>query len=155
MDDLICEALGRVLQQDEALIVYVEPPEAVNDYPAALVLETEGVGGLRAYRGGWGASVTVRVVILVRPRVELPEAISSARPWVRRGLALFLAHDELKAVTGDIALGDLTAIEWSVGQMVYADTRWSSVEFELTYETDVQIAVTCDGIGTYVDTHTK
>jgi hypothetical protein len=154
MDDLICDALGRVLQQDEALDVYVYPPESVIDYPAAVILETDGAGSREAYRGSWGVMVSVRVVILVQPRVELAEAVEAARPWARRVLALLAAHDELKAMPDDIPLADLDTIEWTSGRLDYAGTAWAAVDFELAYRTDLQIAVACSGIGEHVDTHT-
>lgn len=149
MDDVIAEALGRVLALEDSLAdVWVYPPEAVFDYPAALVLGSEGVSRRDAYRGGWVAAVSVRLLVLVKPRVELEEAIEAARPWVSTILERLVSHDELQATSEEDPVARLESVDWLVGRVAYAGTDWAAVDFDLSYEKWVHVAVSCDGIGT-------
>lgn len=148
LDDIIAAALGDVLELDDDLAeVWVNPPEDVVDHPAALILGSTGEGTRDAYRGGWAADVTMRVLILVRPRVELAEAIEAARPWAGQILGLLASHDELQAVSGDDPIARLTRATWTVGRVAYAGVDWAAVDFTLVYEMWMQIVVSCDGIG--------
>ena len=142
--DAIAAAVGAILETDEEIKrVFVEPPESVTDYPAALVLEINGETAREGYGGLWEAEVKIRVWLLAVPRRHLPVAVKAARPWVPRLLGLFQRHDMLAATEGDEELGEITGLAWTLGNLAYAKIDHAGVELIITARVDQQVLLTC------------
>lgn len=160
MDDLLIAALADVLRTDTAIhTVHETPPESLVDTPAAVLLESTGEAARDSYRGGWASEVQVRLVLYVTPRTHLPEAVTAARPWVARLLALLSENDAplYQAPTPEpedeedpppeppdpVATGELLRLAWSLGVQQYAKTMYAVVEITATYRTEFTVPVTC------------
>ena len=142
--DEIAEAIAGILGLSEDLArVFEHPPESVSDYPCAIVLEVNGREERAGIGGLWEANATARVWILARPRRNLPEDITAARPWVGRLLTLFEMHDELAVEEDDEPLGEITRLAWKLGNLEYAGIQHAGVELEIEMRLDRQVVYGC------------
>lgn len=144
MSNSVAEAVGRTLRLDDQLKkhVFVDPPEGVHDYPAALVLETSGDSDREGFQGLWDVEVTVRVWVLIETRRDLQANVNATRPWAFRLVKLFAENDELQDETGT-TFGEIQHIRYENAVLPYASINHTGIELTLTARVDVNVAVTC------------
>lgn len=151
-DDVIALSVAEILGLEPDLLghVHAAPPEKVDDLPAAIVAETDGDTQRDAYRGGWEATLTVRILLLAKLRGKegIEAALRSARPWAKKLLLLFAAHDELTPDEADEPLGEIKTIRWKLRNITYAGTDYAGIELFLTVRVDWQIWVNSGPVGT-------
>jgi len=160
MDEhLVVAALAQLLATESRIqAVYEDPPESFGDTPAAVLLETSGAAERDSYRGGWSSEITVRVILYVTPRTQLPEAVKAARPWVAILAPLLAEHDALvyqpptpEAEEGEpepetpdpVEVAELLRLSWTTGVQQYAKTMYAVIEMTAVYRLDWGVTVGC------------
>lgn len=150
LDDTIAARLGAILRLSADLNVHEAPPESVDDLPAAIVAEINGDMSGAAYNGLHEATLTVRVLLLVklRGREGLPKAFTDTRLWAGRLLGLLWTHDELSDTDAAEPIAQITNIKWREAKITYGGVDFSGIEFNIEMRVDWQMYYGSGPVGT-------
>lgn len=150
LDDVLARRLAAIFALDLEIYAHANPPESVDDLPAALVMEFSGDMSKAGYRGLHEATMTARVLLLaaLRGREGLPIAMGRTRALVGRAVSLLWTHDELAATTGDDPIAEITQVQWREAKIEYAGVDFSGAEITVQMRVDWQMVYGSGPVGT-------
>lgn len=150
LDDTLAARLADILRLSADLKVYEDPPESVDDLPAAIVAEMNGDMSDAAYNGLKEVTLTARVLFLgaLRGREGLPKSFNLTRLWAGRVLGLLWTHDELAAADTAESIAQITNVKWHEGKVVYGGVDFTGIEFNIEMRVDWQMYYGSGPVGT-------
>lgn len=109
-------------------------PDAINEYPAALLLPGNMVEHLQIPSGLQKHTYTVTLQILASPVSDIEARAIAALPFIDNVLAALAAHVQLN---GTVTNSRLT--KWDFGELSYGGTNYMGYDAEITVEENLAV----------------